>query len=203
MSEQQTTTNQTATVVKAERSAVNQSCRLSYDCLIASSKTFLHHFLLLSDEEKAEYKSLGNHVKQLSKCNEVIKKTSSVKRVSTPKVSTTAEVATSATEVATSTTEVAAPVEVATTVSKGKKGSKKSSEQKEEHSPTAQVATSIVSEQKKGGRAKKTEAVAVTEAVTEAATEAVVVTEQVAEPVVAEQTKKSAPKKANTASKAK
>ena len=166
---EQETVNQTST--KVERSASNQSCRLSYDCLIASAKTFIHHFSALTDEEKVEYKSLTNHVKQLGKCNENIKKLSTpVKRAIAPKV----------------VVEQAATGAVAeATTSKAKKtsGSKKSA--KEEQSPTAQVAAATVSEQKKGGRAKKTETAPVVEAA----------------PVVAEPAKKAAPKKAATKTK--
>jgi hypothetical protein len=180
---EQTSANQTTT--KVERSAVNQSCRLSYDCLIASSKTFLHHFNLLSDEERLEYKSLGNHVKQLNKCNEVIKKNSSVSKRSTLKVVTEpVAVAEPATE------SVVEPVVALESTGKGKKKATKAV--KDEHSPTAQVVASAVSEQKKG-RGKK-----VTEPVVEQAAEPVV--EQVAEPVT-EPVKKSAAKKTATKSK--
>ena len=145
MSEQETV-NQTAS--KTERSAANLSCRLSYDSFIAASKNFLHHMSFLSDEERTEYKSLANHVKQLHKCNEVIKKLSTpVKRAVAPKV----------------VVEQAAPVAEATT-SKAKRTSSAKKSAKEEQSPTAQVAAATVSEQKKGGRAKKTETAPVVEA---------------------------------------
>lgn len=137
MSEQETV-NQTAS--KTERSASNQSCRLSYDTFIASSKNFLHHMSFLTDEEKTEYKSLANHVKQLHKCNETIKKLSTpVKRAVAPKV----------------VVEQTAPVVEATTAKPKRGGSAKKSSAKEEQSPTAQVAAATVTEQKKGGRAKK------------------------------------------------
>ena len=42
--------------------------RLSYDCLISSTKSFVHNFNSLSDEEKLEFKSLTTYVKQLEKC---------------------------------------------------------------------------------------------------------------------------------------
>jgi len=184
---EQTSANQTTT--KVERSAVNQSCRLSYDCLIASSKTFLHHFNLLSDEERLEYKSLGNHVKQLNKCNEVIKKNSSASKRTTLKVVTEpVAMAEPATE------SVVEPVVALESTGKGKKKATKAV--KDEHSPTAQVVASAVSEQKKG-RGKK-----VAEPVVEQAAEPVV--EQVAEPVtepVTEPVKKSAAKKTATKSK--
>jgi hypothetical protein len=142
MSEQQETVNQGS--VKNERSSANQSARLSYDCLIASAKTFLHHFSSLSDEEKTEYKSLANHVKQLNRCNESIKKLSTpVKRAIAPKV--VVEQAPVVTEVATEAT------------SKPKRGGSNKRSSKEEQSPTAQVAAATVTEQKKGGRAKKTQ----------------------------------------------
>jgi hypothetical protein len=137
MSEQETA-NQGS--VKTERSSANQSARLSYDCLIASAKTFLHHFSSLSDEEKTEYKSLANHVKQLNRCNESIKKLSTpVKRAIAPKV----------------VVEQAPVVEVAAeATAKPKRGGNKRAA-KEEQSPTAQVAAATVTEQKKGGRVKK------------------------------------------------
>ena len=184
---EQTSANQTTT--KVERSAVNQSCRLSYDCLIASSKTFLHHFNLLSDEERLEYKSLGNHVKQLNKCNEVIKKNSSVSKRTTLKV-VTEPVTESVAAAEPATESVAEPVVALESTGKGKKKATKAV--KDEHSPTAQVVASAVSEQKKG-RVKK-----VTEPVVEQAAEPVV--EQVAEPVT-EPVKKSAAKKTATKSK--
>jgi len=124
--------------VKQERSATNQSCRLSYDGLIANVKAFVHHFSSLTDEEKMEYKSLSNHVKQLTKCNEVIKKLSTPVRCAiSPKVNIEM-------------------LDVLLKTPRSKRNSK-SSDVKEEQSPTAQVvATAVVNEQKKG-RSRKTE----------------------------------------------
>ena len=139
MSEQETVTQSS---IKNERSSANQSCRLSYDCLIASVKTFIHHFSSISDEEKTEYKSLSNHVKQLNRCNENIKKLSTpVKRAIAPKVVLE---------------QVQVVSEVLANVSTPKKrGGSTKKVVKEEQSPTAQVAASTVTEQKKVGRGKK------------------------------------------------
>jgi hypothetical protein len=173
---EQTTVNQTTVGSKTERSAANQSCRLSYDCLMSSSKTFLHHFSLLKEEEKGEYKSLGNYVKQLSKCMDVIKKNSNQVKRTTLLVNKVASAST-----------VEAPVEASqleTSTTKSKKNQKKVA--KEEQSPTAQVAASVVNEQKKTVRGKKVEIVQPTEVV-----------EQVSEPVK----KTAAPKKSITKQK--
>jgi len=140
MSEQETVTQSS---IKNERSSANQSCRLSYDCLIASVKTFLHHFSSISDEEKTEYKSLANHVKQLNRCNENIKKLSTpVKRAIAPKV---------VLEQVQAVSEIVADV----TTPKKKRGGSTKKVVKEEQSPTAQVVASTVTEQKKVGRGKK------------------------------------------------
>ena len=56
-----------------ERSLNNTTCRLSYDCLISATKGFVHNFSNLTAEEKLEYKSLTNYVKQLEKCVAVYK----------------------------------------------------------------------------------------------------------------------------------
>lgn len=53
---------------KQERSREYVNCRLSYDCLMASTKAFMNSFNVLSKEEKIEFKSLTNYVKQLEKC---------------------------------------------------------------------------------------------------------------------------------------
>jgi peptidoglycan hydrolase CwlO-like protein len=56
------------TEIKALKSENFITCKLSYDSLLSSIKLFLHNFGKLTDSEKAEYKSLTNYVKQLSKC---------------------------------------------------------------------------------------------------------------------------------------
>ena len=53
---------------KQDKSANYVVTRLSYDCLISSTKSFVHNFNSLSDEEKLEFKSLATYVKQLEKC---------------------------------------------------------------------------------------------------------------------------------------
>jgi len=65
MSEQ---TNAPVNTSKPDRSANYVVSRLSYDCLISSTKSFIHNFNFLSDEEKLEFKSLTTYVKQLEKC---------------------------------------------------------------------------------------------------------------------------------------
>jgi hypothetical protein len=61
-------TNTPVNTSKPERSANYVISRLSYDCLISSTKSFVHNFNSLSDEEKLEFKSLVTYVKQLEKC---------------------------------------------------------------------------------------------------------------------------------------
>jgi phenylalanyl-tRNA synthetase alpha subunit len=56
------------TEIKSLKSENFITCKLSYDSLLSSIKLFLHNFSKLSESEKAEYKSLTNYVKQLSKC---------------------------------------------------------------------------------------------------------------------------------------
>jgi hypothetical protein len=61
-------TVQTVQTVQTERSANHKSARLAYDTLIASTKSFCHHFEGLSESERAEFRSLGSYVKSLQKC---------------------------------------------------------------------------------------------------------------------------------------
>lgn len=60
MSESQVNTKQ--------RSTNNTVTRLSYDCLMSATKSFVHNFASLTEEEKQEYKSLATYVKQLERC---------------------------------------------------------------------------------------------------------------------------------------
>jgi hypothetical protein len=125
---------------KVERSSTYQSCRLGYDCLMASTKSFVHNFSLLSDEEKAEFKSLNTYVKQLDKCmsnlrNNVHTKASSAKRVQKPAQAVSGSV----TE--TQEASVTGPV-----VSKAKGGKAKKASGKTEQSPTAQEVAAIHTE---------------------------------------------------------
>ena len=53
---------------KPERSVNYVTSRLSYECLISSTKSFVHNFANLTSEEKMEFKSLATYVKQLEKC---------------------------------------------------------------------------------------------------------------------------------------
>ena len=55
-----------------QRSQNYTSARLAYDTLIASTKSFSHHFNNLTESERAEFKSLANHVKTLQKCNQAV-----------------------------------------------------------------------------------------------------------------------------------
>ncbi len=52
-----------------ERSAPFVTCKLSYDCLLSSTKSFVHNFSQLTDDEKTEFKSLATYVKLLDKCS--------------------------------------------------------------------------------------------------------------------------------------
>lgn len=69
MSEQETRES----IVKSERSKENATCRLSYECLMSSTKSFVHNFSNLTDSEKIEFKSLETYVKHLQKCITTIK----------------------------------------------------------------------------------------------------------------------------------
>ena len=69
MSEQETRES----IVKSERSKKNATCRLSYECLMSSTKSFVHNFSSLTDTEKVEFKSLETYVKHLQKCITTIK----------------------------------------------------------------------------------------------------------------------------------
>jgi hypothetical protein len=60
MSESQVNTKQ--------RSTNNTVTRLSYDCLMSATKSFVHNFASLTEDEKQEYKSLATYVKQLERC---------------------------------------------------------------------------------------------------------------------------------------
>jgi hypothetical protein len=131
MTEQTMPTN----TVKSERSDKYVISRLSYDCLISSTKSFVHNFNLLSDEEKMEFKSLATYVKQLDKClpSKQSKFMNKSKKVVLP-VSAVASVP---------VTEVAKVVEekVVEPVQKGNKRTKKV-ETKEE-SPTATAVAEV------------------------------------------------------------
>lgn len=58
---------------KKEHSKDYVNCKLSYDCLMASTKSFIHNFNNLTINEKLEFKCMGNYVKQLEKCMLTIK----------------------------------------------------------------------------------------------------------------------------------
>ena len=55
-------------VVKKVRSENFNSCKISYDSFISITKLFTYNFNKLTEEEKLEFKSLNNYLKQLSKC---------------------------------------------------------------------------------------------------------------------------------------
>jgi hypothetical protein len=184
---------------KVERSSANQVCRLSYDTLMSASKNFIYNFSFLTDEEKGEYKSLGNHVKQLNKCMESIKKNvSNVKRSSSGKIADLLDL---------DKEDVVKDVvkEVVKAVSNSKSRSNKKSNKAKELSPTAELVASVTNDQnepsepseppkqseqkEKKSRSKKTEVVP--DVVPEVLTE-------VSEPIVEnDSSKKSAPKKTN------
>lgn len=52
-----------------EKSATFVTCKLSYDCLLSSTKSFVHNFSQLTDDEKTEFKSLATYIKLLDKCS--------------------------------------------------------------------------------------------------------------------------------------
>jgi len=141
MSEQQSITPQ---VSKQERSASYVSTRLGYECLISSTKSFVHHFNSLTDEEKTEFKSLTTYVKQLEKCLQPkqIKQTNRQKKpVKSSETSTVVQETTQ-----TVPTEPLVEETVIEPVQKGTKRTSKKVETKEE-SPT-NVAISEVLETK-------------------------------------------------------
>jgi len=134
MSEQTVTTS---SAPKAERSNANVSCRLSYDCLMASTKSFVNNFNNLTPEEKLEFKSLNNYVKQLEKCmlslrNNGQVKVPTVKRVT--KSAPTSQVTVAPVAVTSVVQEATAP--------KGK-GAKPKKASSKEVSPTAQVVEEV------------------------------------------------------------
>lgn len=129
MTEQINTATNTS---KPERSANYLVSRLSYECLISSTKSFVHNFNSLSDEEKTEFKSLATYVKQLEKCLP----SKQHRQVSKPKkveVILVAPVTTTATE-----EKVVEPVQA-----KGAKRTTKKVETAKEVSPTAAAVASV------------------------------------------------------------
>ncbi len=206
MSDQQVLTQvaqetQVSTVAKVERSQANTTCRLAYDCLVSSTKSFGHNFNLLSDEEKLEYKSLMTYVKQLTKCAESFRATRqstttvTPKRVAKPKA---LAVATESVAVVESVAETSAPVVVETVtettaatapVKKPTSSRKKVvKSEKAEQSPTAQEVSALVA----------TEAVSaqVSTPVVEVAAPVVEVTAPVIDAAAATPSKKSSSRKA-------
>lgn len=118
---------------KIERSQNYTNTRLSYDCLMASTKSFVNNFNLLTTEEKVEFKSLATYVKQLEKCM-IVLKNSPVK----PTQRNQKE------KVLVPETEVIEEL-VLESVSKSKKGSKQK-KVKEEISPTASSIAEVMAE---------------------------------------------------------
>jgi hypothetical protein len=176
MSEQ---TVSTSSATKNERSQNYISCRLSYDCLMSSTKSFVNNFNNLSQEERLEFKSLNTYVKQLEKCMGTLRNGGQVKSVPIKRV--TKSVSSS------QETTSAAPVpvaEVVETVTKGKRSGKtKALSTNKETSPTAQAVA---------------DAVAVSVAVASAPSPAPAKGKKTGKPAttVTETPKKSAPKKA-------
>ena len=163
MTEQQIITPQ---VSKQERSLNYVSTRLGYDCLISSTKSFVHHFNSLTDEEKTEFKSLATYVKQLEKCLQPkqIKQTNRRKKtVEVSLTSTVVEETIKLVPVEEKVKELTLPVEekVIEPVQKGSKRTSKKVETKEE-SPT-NIAISEVVETKEVEVKVETKAVEVKE----------------------------------------
>ena len=125
-----------ATIIpKVERSAAYVVSRLSYDTLISSTKMFVHNFNVLTEEEKAEFKSLATYVKQLEKCLPAKNKSLPKKK---PVV--VAPVATESTEATTQT--LAVEEKVVEPVKTSKRGGKKA--EPKEASPTETAVAAIV-----------------------------------------------------------
>jgi hypothetical protein len=111
----------TSTTTKADRSTNYISSRLSYDCLMASTKSFVNSFNSLTQEEKQEFKSLNTYVKQLEKCMTTLRtnipsKGGPVKRV--PKAQPVVQTGTQAPVTQESVAQVAKGKKKATTVTK-------------------------------------------------------------------------------------
>jgi hypothetical protein len=143
----ETTLSLSTTSVAKERSLNNTTCRLSYDCLISATKSFVHNFSNLTTEEKLEYKSLTNYVKQLDKCVAVYRNSAqSVPRakkvVKKDEQSPTAQAAQAVQAAQAAQVSVATiqPVTTSATTS-SKKGKKTSSASSETAQATAATAT--------------------------------------------------------------
>jgi hypothetical protein len=133
------------TTDKAERSPLYVTCRLSYDSLMTSTKSFVHNFNNLSVEEKTEFKSLNNYVKQLEKCVAVVKghsvKPQTVRSKSTTKTSTQETVSVVETAKVAEVVETVEVAKVAEPVVEQSKPQNKRRNTKvaKDHSPTAQA----------------------------------------------------------------
>jgi hypothetical protein len=141
---------------------------------MASTKSFVNNFNNLSQEEKLEFKSLNNYVKQLEKCMATLRNNGQVKVAIVKRVTKSAPSSqeTASAAVTTAPVVVSAPVVEAVstaTVAKGKGGKpRKVVSAKEESSPTAQVVQEVQAEAKqaapvvaKGGKGKGKQAVEV------------------------------------------
>ena len=134
---------------KVERSALFQSTKLGYECVMSSTKSFVHNFNQLPEEEKAEFKSLNTYVKQLEKCMSSLKNSHQQRPVSVSskrvrkEVSPKTEVAPVQVQVQVQeqVTQVAQVAEVKQKSSKGRKPVSKT-----EQSPTAQEVATVQAE---------------------------------------------------------
>jgi len=133
---------------KTDHSEKYACCRLSYDCLMASTKSFVNNFNNLSLEEKQQFKSLHNYVKQLEKCMLTIRnnqpKITTVKR--SPKTEQKEQSVSTSVPV-----QVQVPVSVSGPVSsvavlKSKKVQGKGNKTAKEDSPTAEVVKEVHAE---------------------------------------------------------
>jgi hypothetical protein len=142
-----------------ERSKDLQSCKLAYDCIMSSTKSFVYNFSLLTNEEKTEFKSLANYVKQLDKCMEVVRAQSKLVSQTTKRVVKVVEVV-EVVKVAEAVKPVLEPVleqvvevKAVEPVSLTKSSKKtKSVEPKQETSPTAEVVAETTSIKSKRGK---------------------------------------------------
>lgn len=157
----ETNTVSLAAAPAKERSLNNTICRLSYDCLLSATKGFVHNFSNLTTEEKLEYKSLANYVKQLEKCVAVYKsgvqslprvnKVVTKKEEQSPTAAVTAQAVAAATESSSSSSSATS----------GKKSKKGSSSTATASTPAVEVAATGVEavetapSQESKGRSKK------------------------------------------------
>ena len=125
-----------------QRSQNYTSARLAYDTLIASTKSFSHHFNNLTEAERAEFKSLANHVKTLQKCNQAVSSVNQSRPVAPRRAPRTQPAQTTEGEQVQAQTEGQAQAEGQTSTPAPVARSKRSSRAKDT-SPTAEVVAEV------------------------------------------------------------